>query len=116
MAETKAEVVAERDDLRAEVARLRDEHDRLKSTVVTTARAYAENHGWCEVVEEALQEMGVYTPRTVKVTVEIRDADAFLRMAEDRIGYDEIDNAVIGLLDMDGDFAYNAEVVEMAAA
>lgn len=112
---TKAEIEAEAIRLRDELASLRAEHEGLKVKVVDTARRYADDHGWCGVVEEALQEMGVVVQRRARVTVDIIDVEAFERMASELHGVGDVATAVVYLLDMDGDFAYEAKVEEVAA-
>jgi len=59
---TKAEIQAELDALRAE-------HESLKDRVVQTAKDYADAHGWCGVVGEALQDMGLLGPAHKRVTI-----------------------------------------------
>jgi hypothetical protein len=57
-------------ELEADLAALKAEHEALKVNVVETARAYAEEHEWCGVVDEALAEMGLeLPPEIVQVTV-----------------------------------------------
>lgn len=47
-----------------------NEHNGFQDEVVEVARRYAKRYEWCEVVNEALSEMGLSTTRRVRVSFE----------------------------------------------
>lgn len=60
----------DRDRAQAEHGRLNAEYQQFRDTVRDKAIEYATRHGWCRVVDEALEEMGL-PPRTRDFTVQV---------------------------------------------
>lgn len=77
---TKAELESANQELRQQVEAAKAETASLGKRVVERARELAAEHEWCEVVEKALEELGLSdrVPVTVKFTMEIA-----LRVSED---------------------------------
>lgn len=78
-----------KDELVAEVERLRKE----RKTVVTTARRYAKDYRWCDVVDECLREAGLSDLLPAQYFVESKSS-ARAKWDEYDGPYDKKDDAV----------------------
>lgn len=47
-------------------------HEQFKRDVKSTAMEYADRHGWCSVVRDALRDLGIDVSRTADITLEFR--------------------------------------------
>jgi hypothetical protein len=62
---------ADRDRAQREHGLLSNEFDEFRATVVRVAQEKARQHGWCSVVNRALQDMGLEANRRFRVQVEV---------------------------------------------
>lgn len=91
------DVLATRED---ELDSVRKELAAFKANVVRVAREYANDNGWCEVVNEALTELGLTQEWTVTVTVtgtitqtvSAADEESARKLVLDEIGIEEGDD------------------------
>jgi phosphoenolpyruvate-protein kinase (PTS system EI component) len=66
----------------------------FKEKVQEVALQYAEDHGWCGVVEEALEEVGIKPkPKAATITVTVTDLKALFDRWDYVIVRDNDDNA-----------------------
>lgn len=78
--------MATKAELEVELAALKATHEQLKADVVRVAKEKAESHGWCSVVNDALNELGLGEPQ-IKVTLTILDPRRLHEIANDKADY-----------------------------
>lgn len=85
--------MATKAEIQEELDRVKAEHEAFRKRVVEVTRDYAEAHGWCNVVDEALRDLDLIGPPRRRITVTV-----------------EVDGDEHGVTDSDGDESW-AEII-----